>query len=315
MPTAIAVLSPASQRTVRMRGLLLTAALAVLCAATPLRADAQENRRVRDRLEAADSTQTLSVRTRDGSTFIGRFVSRDSAAVRLATQVGMVAVPTAAIVKIDVIGAGDMRRGVYWFPSPNSTRLLFAPTGRMLDAGNGYVSDYELFFPGVAYGVSDRVTIGGGLSLIPGVGLDEQVFYFTPKVGLVRGPNLNVAAGALVAAVPGIGDGDDASSFGILYGVGTYGSPNGSVTGGVGFAYADGGLADRPAILLGGERRVSRRLALVSENYAVPGIDGVLISGGVRFFGEQLAVDLALVAPVGEEGGFAFPFVGFVFNF
>jgi hypothetical protein len=287
----------------------------VLGAASAGRAGAQESRAVRERLASVDSTQTLSVRTRDGSTFIGRVLDRDSVAVRLATEAGVVTVRTATIVRVDVVGAADVRNGVYWFPSPNATRLLFAPTGRMLERGDGYVSDYLLFFPGVAVGVTDRVTVGGGMSLFPGVSLDDQVYFFTPKVGVLQGEKVNVAVGALVAAVPGIFDDDDRSSFGILYGVGTYGGPNGSVTGGIGFGYADGGLTDRPAILLGGERRVSRRVALITENYAVPGLDGVLLSGGLRFFGEQLAVDLALVAPVGDGDAIAIPFVGFVFNF
>ena len=302
-------------RPAAVRVSLFATLLVALLGATAAAARAQDGRRTRERLAAADTTQTLAVRTRDGSTFIGRFVVQDSAAVRLATQAGEVNVPIATIVQVNVVGAGDVRGGQYWFPNPNATRLLFAPTGRMLPAGDGYVSDYQLFFPGVAYGVSDRVTIGGGVSLFPTLGLDEQVYYLTPKVGLVSREKVQLAAGALVAAVPGVGDGDDASSFGILYGVGTYGSASGSVTGGVGVAYADGGLADRPAIMLGGERRVARRVALVTENYAVPGLDGVLASGGVRFFGEQIAVYLALVAPIGEDDLFAIPWVGFVFNF
>jgi hypothetical protein len=287
----------------------------VLGAASAGRAGAQESRAVRERLATVDSTQTLAVRTRDGSTFIGRVLDRDSAVVRLATEAGVVTVRTATIVRVDVVSAGDMQNGEYWFPSPNATRLLFAPTGRMLARGDGYVSDYQLFFPGVAVGVTDRVTVGGGMSLFPGIGLDEQVYFFTPKVGVVSSEKANVAVGALIAAVPGIGSGDEPSTFGILYGVGTLGGPNGSVTGGLGFGFADGDLTKRPAILLGGERRVSRRVAVITENYAVPGIDGVLLSGGLRFFGEQLAVDLALVAPVGEGDAFAIPFVGFVFNF
>lgn len=35
-----------------------------------------------------------------------------------------------------------------------------------------------------------------------------------------------------------------------------------------------------------GSHRLSRRVALVTENYAVPGIEGALPSGGARLFGE-----------------------------
>jgi hypothetical protein len=307
MPTA-------PRRSPRRSWPLVAASLLVLGIGTARSGGAQESRAVRERLGTVDSTQTLAIRTRDGSTFIGRLLDRDSAAVRLTTEAGVVTVRVATIVRVDVIGASDVRNGVYWFPSPNATRLLFAPTGRMLERGDGYVSDYELFFPGVAYGVTDRVTIGGGLSVFPGIGLDEQILYFTPKIGLVRGEKVNVAVGALVATFPEFDD-DKSTSFGIVYGVGTFGGPNGSVTAGVGYGYTNGGLADRPAILLGGEARVSRRVALITENYAVPGVDGVLLSGGLRFFGEQLAVDLAVVAPVGGTDTVGIPFVGFVFNF
>ena len=67
---------------------------------------------------------------------------------------------------------------------PNYSRLLFSPTGRPLKKGDGYFSDYELLFPGVAVGLTDNLSIAGGVSLIPGLGLDEQVLYVSPKLGV-----------------------------------------------------------------------------------------------------------------------------------
>ena len=66
---------------------------------------------------------------------------------------------------------------------PNYSRLLFAPTGRPLAKGDGYFSDYELVFPGVAYGLTDNLSLAGGVSVIPGLGLGEQLFYVSPKLG------------------------------------------------------------------------------------------------------------------------------------
>jgi hypothetical protein len=47
--------------------------------------------------------------------------------------------------------------------------------------------------------------------------------------------------------------------------------------------------------------------------------DGLLLSGGVRFFGERIAVDLALMtfpALLTAVDGFAFlPWLGFAYNF
>ena len=64
---------------------------------------------------------------------------------------------------------------------------------------------------------------------------------------------------------------------------------------------------------LGGERRLNRRVKLVTENYHVGGV--TLASGGFRFLGESLSADLGLVVPLGEDEIFAFPIVNFVWKF
>ena len=46
--------------------------------------------------------------------------------------------------------------------------------------------------------------------------------------------------------------------------------------------------------MLSAETRLSRRVAVVTENYPIPDEDvGTLISCGLRFFGEKLSADLA----------------------
>ncbi|MEO7367015.1 MAG: hypothetical protein ABIZ36_03600 [Gemmatimonadaceae bacterium] len=47
-------------------------------------------------------------------------------------------------------------------------------------------------------------------------------------------------------------------------------------------------------MLIAGEKRVSRGVGLVTENYSVPSSVGTsIVSGGVRFMSEKLTVDLA----------------------
>ncbi len=71
--------------------------------------------------------------------------------------------------------------------------------------------------------------------------------------------------------------------------------------------------------MLGGEKRIARRVSLVTENYALTGESGALISYGIRFFGEKLSADLALWNPVGVEGAGAIfpgiPYVAFAVKF
>jgi hypothetical protein len=244
----------------------------------------------------ADSAQMYALRTRDGSLFIGRLIRATVDSVYFISAGGPITVPRSSVVELRQIGRGAMREGVYWPPNPGDTRLFFAPTGRMLEKGEGYFSDSYLFFLNFVGGVTSRITLGGGFSIFPLDQFTDNIFYLTPKVGLVQTPNANLAIGALVgfAGFGSFDDGsDDIGSFGIVYGVGTLGSPDASVTFGAGLAYAGGDMADRPLLMLGGERRVARRVSLVSENYVLPGEDGTLISYGLRFFGDRLSTDLA----------------------
>lgn len=249
-----------------------------------------------------------------GSKLVGRIVEQKEGKVVIDTDLGIITVEAAKIIAIETARIGTVKGGSYWFENPNTTRLYFAPTGRMLKKGSGYFSDYLLFFPGIAYGLTDNVTIGGGVSLFPGVDFDEQIVYFTPKIGLKATGNTSIAAGALIISLPDIGG--DSPTVGILYGAGTFGGLDGSLTTGLGFGFVDGDFSDRPLFMMGGEKRLSRRISFVSENWFLPGVDNPLISYGFRFFGEDLSVDLALLNVFGDDMFFpGLPWMDFIFNF
>jgi hypothetical protein len=264
------------------------------------------------RIPPPDTIQVLTVQ--DGSSLIGRIVEVGENEIIFRTDLGEMTIAKSKIRKIEEVPAETMRGGARWFENPNSTRLYFAPTARMLKKGDGYFSDYMLFFPGVAYGITGNFTFGGGMSLIPGVDIDDQVFYFTPKIGIEASRKTSFAVGALVLALPEIDD--ESPLVGVLYGVGTFGEPDGSVTAGIGYGFVDDEIADKPLVMLGGEKRFSRRMSFVSENWIFPGVDDPLVSYGFRFFGEDISVDLALFNMLGEDAIFpGVPWVDFVFNF
>ena len=226
------------------------------------------------------------------------------------STIGVMTIHSESIIKVAAERGGSYRNGQYYFPNPNSTRLIFAPTARMLKRGEGYFSDYWVFFPGISVGLTDFVSLGGGMSIFPEA--SSQVMYFTPKVGIVQSPKVNFAVGALIASVP---IDSDANSAGILYGVGTWGDIDNSLTAGLGYGYTNGDLASNPAVLIGGESRLSPRVSFVTENYLLPG-GFVILGGGLRFMGRGMAFDLALTSFNGEGENFCcFPFIGFVYNF
>lgn len=287
-------------------GVLVACVLATSALATSVQAQ--------DPAPPAQADSVTEIRLRDGSVLVGRVERETETLVVLVTAAGArVEIPRGQIVSMRrvVSRAG----GEVWPDDDNVSRLFFTSTGRPLPKGEGYVSSYWLFFPFVGYGVTDRFTIAGGTPIIPG-GIGK-LFYVAPKFALYDSDRLSVSAGALsFFATDYLNDG----SLGILYGVGTYGSRDNAVSFGAGWFYADVedefATSNEPVFMLGGERRVSRRVKLITENwFAVnPGVSG-LLSGGLRFVGDRLSADFALAGATGVEAACCLPMINFVWSF
>jgi hypothetical protein len=270
-------------------------------------AGAQNRRLPHGQLRVVDSTRIQVLTLQDGSTTIGRIKAVRGDTIDFSSSLGELSIFSGNIRAVKEGASSSMHGDEYWFPNPNSTRLFFAPTGQMLKKGEGYFADYELFFPGFAYGVTDNISIGGGVSILP-LGIDEQAYYLTPKIGASLNDKLHVAGGVLFA---GTKDG----TGGVAYGVATLGDEDASVTVSSGYGFEGGDVASKPLVMFGGEKRVARRVALVTENYLPPTRDATFIySFGVRFMGEKITTDLALVNASGS-GIIGIPFVDFVFKF
>lgn len=261
-----------------------------------------------------DSSQIAKVyrlTLNDGSEIIGTIQKEDSVQVEFqSVSKIMMRVPRNQIKAILPL-KGSVVDGEFRRSDPNYTRLFFAPTGRALKSGQGYFSAYEIFFPFIAIGIGDVVTLAGGMSLIPGA--ESQIYYFAPKITPLHIKNFDLSAGVLyINALE-----SDFSGGGIVYGVGTYGSNDNAFTLGLGWGFAGGEIANKPILLLGGEIRLSNSIKLISENWIPPGTDLVMYSFGIRFFGENLAADLGFIRPSQSgSGGFPFiPWIGFAYNF
>jgi hypothetical protein len=243
----------------------------------------------------------------DGSSVIGRVQSVAEGRFVFRTTSGVeMAVDITAVRSLEPF-TGRIVNGEAWRDDPNPTRLFFAPTGRSLKKGEAYFGVYEILLPFVQVGITDHISIGAGTPLI--FGDFERPVWVTPKIKIMESRSTALSAGVLHFF-----NVDDAS-IGIAYGVVTQGSTDNAVTVGLGYAYAreDDDDAGSGVLMLGGERRVSRRIKLVTENYVFKG--GGFASGGLRFFGEKLSADFGLVVPLFGDDTFAFPMINIVRKF
>ncbi|GHB55099.1 hypothetical protein [Persicitalea jodogahamensis] len=288
------------------------------------------------RAQDLDSTVAFPVNAviflKDGTQLRGVLLSESPVGARIRTDnLGEIAVTADKIESIEKNDNGFYNKGRYWFNNPHYTRYLFAPSALSLSKGEGYYQNSLLLLNSVEVGITDHFTMGGGFVLNPTF-RDWQVLFLTPKVSFPTQSKVTFGIGALAIGVfnrtydfdiqTGVQrkDGIETNFAGVGYGIMTIGGAerNGSV--GLGWGFAQGEISASPVINLSYMSRLGRKVGVVTENWIIiprQGDSGVgILSGGVRFFGEKMAVDLALWVPVGEDAPFfAFPYVDFVIKF
>ena len=208
-----------------------------------------------------------------------------------------------------------------------------------MGSGNGRLGSYYIL-PTAAYAPTDRVDLQA-FATIPIVGescdyefdgdgngfdtCDSEptgVFGFSVKGQAYRAGTVAVAVGA--SALLPYGGGAGGNVGGTLFVTGTFGTELTALTLGVtgfygGGADVDFDVAEGALFTVGLERQVSNSVKVISENHVAVG-GGEVVGGtltGIRFFGDRLSADLALV--VGAGGGdvevFPFPYIGFSYSF
>ena len=164
--------------------------------------------------------------------------------------------------------------------------------------------------------------------------MSDQLFYVAPRIGTQFSDRLSVSGGALYARS---GNGQD-ESLGLGFVMATIGKPEKSLTLGAGAArtvsqeyystYSGGTWRGdyryeatyTPVVMIGGTVRLSRRVALVSENWLILNDDFKLSEQpfglGVRFLGDRLTADVGFIL-VGEviEEGFPVPWLSVSYHF
>jgi hypothetical protein len=281
-----------------------------------------------------DAPPVVTITLKDGGTLVGRVVQEDETSVTLRLASGAeLKLPREAIASREARGAKDGPKAASLFSDPNESRLMLAPTGRPLGKGNGYFSDHYVLFPGFAYGLTKNLSVSGGVSVIPALGISEQVFYLSASSAWKLGNKASFALGGLYAGGPD----EDIRGGAALFGVSTFGHSDRSLSLGLGFlaareeeyeflpngefrTHGEWRFRDAPVLMIGGSLRVARNLSLVSESWLFLGKDFDLSEQpfglSLRFFSGRISADVGfvLVADVLDEG-FPVPWLSFSYHF
>ncbi len=203
---------------------------------------------------------------------------------------------------------GVVREGEFWPDDGSDSRLFLAPTARVPAPGEGYFGVYELFVPSFGAGVGSNAMISGGMSIVPGASLDEQVFYVAPKFQFFERENVIGAVG-LFWVKPGSSNG----SAGMVFGTVTAGSDIASLSATLAFPFSSrSGFLEQQVISVGAEVRAASDLKFITENWFSLGNGESVFSFGVRAIGRKASFEVA--AATSTEELILFPVVNVSFN-
>ncbi len=260
-----------------------------------------------------DTSATYLIKLKDESLFTGRFIEKKDSVYIFSSKSTKIEVVISDIESVSVVDPSRFVKGKYWFPNPHHTRYLFSPSAFNLKKGDGYYQNTYGVINSLNYGLSDHFTIGAGTELIS-LFNGTPILVMTPKFGGYDiGNKLKVGGGAFLAVA-------EEGIFGIGYGIVTKGTEDKNITFGLGWAFSsEGELETKPVGTISGMIRFRKNIAFISENWLIP-FDGYrpFFSYGLRFFGERMSVDLALInSPeiASEAIAIGIPFVDFVYKF
>ncbi len=257
------------------------------------------------------------IETIDGNEYIGVILEKTNEKIRLKTEsLGEIVILVTNVRNISEIKIVKGKDGRLWTENPQATRYLWAPNGFNLKKGEGYYQNAWILFNQVVYGLSDHFSLGAGtVPLFIFAGTPSPV-WLTAKVSVPVVENkFNLGAGLLAGTVVGVSSG----SFGILYGVSTFGSRDQNLTVGLGWGFADGQMAKDPTINISGMIRTGPRGYLITENYFIGTSDNymILLSLGGRRIINHVGLDFGAFVPIGKDIDtfFVVPWLGFTIPF
>lgn len=258
------------------------------------------------------------VETIDGNEYIGVILNQSTESIRLKTEIlGEINIPRSEIKRITPLFTTKSKDGKYWLDNPQATRYFWAPNAYNLKSGEGYYQNVWVLFNQAVVGLTDYFSAGVGvvpLFLFEGA---PTPVWVTAKFSIPVVENkVNLGAGALLSTV--IGEETDAS-FGILYGISTFGSKDQNLNIGLGWGFADGEMAKNPTLNISGMVRTGARGYFITENYLIGTPDETVVVsmiGGRRII-KRVGLDYGVVIPFASDmdGFIAIPWLGLTIPF
>lgn len=222
----------------------------------------------------------VTIKLEDGSILTGTILTEDENIIKLESSYGETSIDRRDIESITYSNRGSEKKNKN-DASYSSTHYLLTQSGYGLRKGQSYYENTYVFWNSYTVGFSDKFSVSlGGEALSPLTG-NFPILFVTPKLSF---PFKSGAFGlsTTIFTIPF----DGLTTAGFLQGSLTLGDRQNNFTIGSGIGYRfSGDIQDEFfPVILSGMKQISDRISLVSENWFITDIDGIvgILSFGVR---------------------------------
>lgn len=267
-------------------------------------------------IKSQNNTLPAMVVLQNGNRYMGEIISANREKIVIQTQEeGRLELKSSRVKRIDEISPAQLASGVWITSHGTNTRYFFGTNGFSLKRNTGYYQNTWVLFNQFNYGLSDHLSIGGGLVPLFLFGGAPTPVWGTLKYSLpLRSEDFHFAGGILFGTVPG----EISEGFGLFFGQATFGTEVSNINFGMGYGFGGGTFAENPAFSISLLQKMGRKAAFVSENYLI-NTDGDylgILSAGFRFYLRSVSIDGAFIIPAsGDTGFFLLPWLGLTIPF
>ncbi len=282
----------------------------------------------------ADSTKvkkdipTVNLKLRDGTRLRGKIIQNDGKNYLIQTEnLGTLNIPAINVLSSEQVSVSSSQADLNgaWFEPLSNTSYLVNQSGYNLKRGDIRYTNTYIVSNSVNFGITDNFS--ANIGFIPTV---PALFNLGAKYSFKTSENVRFALTGTYLFTFSSGFYSSSSLYGIgaISAVGTFGSSTKNITVGATWGVVSGSIfSEKPIFQISGITRVSRRVAITSDNFLTTTqrystsysggyggpyyqsstvLDGA-ISYGVRLLYPRTQIDLGMFRPLYDFGTVAFP--------
>ena len=267
--------------------------------------------------QTVQDTSVVRIKTIHKKKIWGEITKEDSFAIEILTEKKEeITIPKSDIKSRKEVSIKQIKDGKYWFNNPQPTHYFISSSGYGLKKGEGYYRNVDLFINSFSYGLTDNVSLGGGiapLSILANGALSPTFVFATAKLSIPIKEKINISGGVFLMTNLD----ENTGGVGTVYGVSTFGTRDNNISVGLSYGFAENKLIKYPLLNIGGIVRVTRTMSLIAELHSI-GIRraGMLLAFGGRSIIKRASLDYGIIIPVVENvGTLPIPWLGFTIPF